>query len=1113
MSSLTRHLNYRIGIDVGEFSVGLAAIEYDDDDHAIELLSCLSHIHDGGKLAGTDKNPLSRLAKAGVQRRTRKLRRRLRARLKKLDAFLIEIGYPVVVNEPQTYEAWTARYDLIQTFIDDPEIRNKKLSLAIRHIARHRGWKNPWWTYNQLRTAAIQSTPTKSFVKMRENASEKYGFASEKIVSLGVLGYLGVTQGNKNRRLRQSTAEAKKDQERIFFERIMEEDQYFELKSIFEIQRLPLDISDKLLELVFSQKMPRVPKDRVGDDPLDPNEKRAMRASLEFQRVRMLNAISNLRIRENSIDRRLYADEFERIFKFLTEWSDSAINPNRNDVAHFLKINPAKLKFPTWDDDLGSSSFFDATSIEFERKFKEKDPLGKWWSTATFLEKSDFIDFVTDTSEEDFQDDLSFLKFLEDESTMETIGKLKLSSGRAAYSRKTYAKLTPIMLKENCSEREAIKKVFDIGDDWRPPLPNIKDPMGQPAVDRVITIVRRYIMASTQKWGVPQSITIEHVRDAFMGPAALSALKYEISQRTKKNTEVRERLQASSSGKIRKADLRREQQIQRQNSVCLYCGTTLVFETCQLDHIVPQADGGSNRIENLVAVCKDCNQSKGVLPFVYWARENSNPNISMEKAIERLKNWDKGNFHNAQWSRFKKDVEARLRLESDDETIDERALASTAYAAVEVRNRIESYFSNDLMLTKERMPNIRVYSGRINWIARRSSEIDGMILLRDRSEKARLDRRHHAIDAAVLTTLNDSVSQTLAKRLQRNKSAEMTSSGDASWKDFEGSTPESISKFRHWLDTCDSVGLLLKDGIAHDKIPVMRSLRIRATSGEGSVHDDTVHRLEKTKTGDGLTPKQVRRISDRRLLNRIIDSLEEDFSLSATNAERLLEKEIRLFPGDAAQIPIRGGSCEIGNTVHHARVYAYRTKKGINFGWVRVFAGEFPQIGFSKAGVDILKAPIPFDSQSMLKAHPNIVRLIASGQAKQIGWITQDDEIEFDPFSKISVDNEEADDGKFEKFLRVYPEKRWILTGLESAEQLKISPALLSSEGVSNELDQMVAKVISRKEYIRPHVNPFFQFSNLKIIRRSILGVPRWKDAGLPFSWSPMQEAMKALGE
>jgi hypothetical protein len=53
MSLLSPLPRYRIGIDVGENSVGLAAISYDDDDHVIEILSALSYIHDGGKLSGT----------------------------------------------------------------------------------------------------------------------------------------------------------------------------------------------------------------------------------------------------------------------------------------------------------------------------------------------------------------------------------------------------------------------------------------------------------------------------------------------------------------------------------------------------------------------------------------------------------------------------------------------------------------------------------------------------------------------------------------------------------------------------------------------------------------------------------------------------------------------------------------------------------------------------------------------------------------------------------------------------------------------------------------------------------------------------------------------------
>jgi CRISPR-associated endonuclease Csn1 len=1113
MKQLGNTLNYRIGIDVGEYSVGLSAIEFDDDDHAVSILSCLSHIHDGGKLAGTDKSPQSRLAVAGVQRRTRRLRRRLRARLKALDSYLLEQKFPVGVNEPQTYSAWESRYELVQEYIEDAQLRNMKLSVAIRHIARHRGWKNPWWTHNQLKGVAENSTPSTSFIKMRESASEKYGFDSETITTIGILGYLGVTQGNPNRRLRQSTAEEKKDRERIFFERIMQEDHFAELQEIFRVQKVDESISKKILELVFDQKMPHVPKDRVGNDPLLPDEKRATRASLEFQKVRMLNAISNLRIREKGADRQFSKEEYEKTLDFLNAWKDATTSPNRNDVAHFLGLNPAQLRFPTWDEDAGSSAFFDATSLEIKRKFNSKDPLGKWWDSASFHERSDFVDFIADKTDEDYQDDLPFLRFLEDESIMETINKLKLASGRAAYSRETYSRLIPIMIENRCSEREAIKSVFNIGDDWKPPLPGIEDPVGQPAVDRVLTIVRRYVLACTDKWGVPQSITIEHVRDAFIGPAALATLKYEVAQRTKKNAELREHLQASSSGMIRKSDLRRERQIQRQNSICLYCGTTLSFETCQLDHIVPQADGGSNRGDNLVAVCKECNQSKSALPFIYWAQNNKNPEISLDKAIERIKNWDKGNFHNAQWARFKKDVEARLSLESDDETIDERALASTAYAALEVRNRLESYFISNVNLVGGARPKISVYSGAINSIARKSSGIDDLIQLRDKTHKSRLDRRHHAIDAAVLTTINESIAQTLAKKLQRKKSAEYSNNGNTSWKDFEGASPEAINKYRHWLNTCESIGILMKEEIERDRIAVMRSLRINATSGEGSVHDDTVRPLETVPTNLGLAPEQVRRISDRKILNRILDSLEDDFSLSATSAARLLTPEIKLFAGNSAQIPVRGGSCQIGNSVHHARVFAYQTKRGINFGWIRVFSGEFPHIGFAKPGVDILRAPIPFDSQSMLKAHPGLVKMIASGEAKQIGWITQDDEIEFNPSQVLESASEESEDGQFEKFLRVFPENRWILTGLESAIQLKISPSLLSREGVGKEFDTSISDVISRRAYIKPSVNPFFNLPELKILRRSVLGVPRWKDAGLPYSWSPMQEAKQALGQ
>ena len=78
-------LNYRIGVDVGDRSVGLAAIELDDDGFPLKKLAMVTFRHDGGKDPATGKTPKSRKETAGVARRTMRMRRRKKKRLKDLD--------------------------------------------------------------------------------------------------------------------------------------------------------------------------------------------------------------------------------------------------------------------------------------------------------------------------------------------------------------------------------------------------------------------------------------------------------------------------------------------------------------------------------------------------------------------------------------------------------------------------------------------------------------------------------------------------------------------------------------------------------------------------------------------------------------------------------------------------------------------------------------------------------------------------------------------------------------------------------------------------------------------------------------------------------------------
>jgi hypothetical protein len=62
----------------------------------------------------------------------------------------------------------------------------------------------------------------------------------------------------------------------------------------------------------------------------------------------------------------------------------------------------------------------------------------------------------------------------------------------------------------------------------------------------------------------------------------------------------------------------KEYLLEKWNRTCAYCGAKNVpFE---VEHIVPKASGGSNRISNLALACHDCNERKGKLPVAVFLK-------------------------------------------------------------------------------------------------------------------------------------------------------------------------------------------------------------------------------------------------------------------------------------------------------------------------------------------------------------------------------------------------------------------------------------------------------------------------------------------------------------
>ena len=62
--------------------------------------------------------------------------------------------------------------------------------------------------------------------------------------------------------------------------------------------------------------------------------------------------------------------------------------------------------------------------------------------------------------------------------------------------------------------------------------------------------------------------------------------------------------------------------LRRDNFICFFCGTGGSKKNyLTIDHVKPKSKGGTNMQDNLVCCCKTCNQKKGNMSLVAYAKK------------------------------------------------------------------------------------------------------------------------------------------------------------------------------------------------------------------------------------------------------------------------------------------------------------------------------------------------------------------------------------------------------------------------------------------------------------------------------------------------------------
>lgn len=1082
------NVNYRVGIDVGSYSLGMAAIAIDDDGKPTEILSAISLIHDSGVDPDSAKSAATRLATSGIARRTRRLYRRKRKRLAKLDKFISSQGWPL--KEFEKYEdpfyPWRVRAELATTAITDQQELGEKLSIALRHIARHRGWRNP---YSKVTALYTVTEPSDAFLAMQEECAKQLGRTIPETITVGQL-VTGMNLGKTRLRGENSLLAARPRQS----------DNANEIHTIAKVQGLSNELVRQIIDHVFAAESPKgSAAEQVGKDPLQPTKKRALKASDAFQQYRIAALIGNLRIRGGKGNRRLTTEETRLVFDYLRSLPAKQ-EPTWQLVAEQLKIDRGNLVGTAIMTDDGERAgakppVHDTNRIMENTKIK---PLATWWKSADADARAAMVKALSNAEVDDFDSQAGaqvqeFFFGISDED-QEKLDGLHLPIGRAAYSEDTLDRLTKRMIGEGMDLYEARQAEFKISNDWAPPAPEIGERVGNPAVDRVLKATARWLNAAERQWGAPKSVNIEHVRAAFMSESSARELDRDNQQRAKRNVKVVAEMQEKLGieGRPSRADVWRFQSIQRQNGKCAYCGAEISFKNSEMDHIIPQAgEGSTNTRDNLVAVCRECNSSKSNIAFAVWAENTSRPGVSVQKAVERTRHWvtDSG-LRKPEFDKFRKQVCDRLRRKATDEPIDARSLESVAWMANELRSRIAQKF-------KDGDTKVRVYKGALTAEARRASGISGKLEFVDGKGKSRLDRRHHAVDAAVVAFMSHYVAETLALRSNMKFDQELRRKAPQ-WREFTGSDHVHQVEWTKWKYRMQALAELLNNALAQDRIVVMHNLRLRL--GNGAAHEDTIGKLTRFKVGDAISTTDIDRASSEALWCAL--TRDPDFNPKTglpENPNRTIRihgthltasDEITVFPVTAASIPIRDGFAKLGSNYHHVRLFRVPNGKKYKYCLMQVYTVEL--LKFRKE--DLFTVELKPQTISVRTCEAPLRKALANGTAEYLGWLVSDDEL----FVNISS----FDTPGIVKLQEAYGlVNRWRLAGFNSNTQMVLRPLYLSKEGLKPDVDPEIKKIIDNRGWFVT-VNKLFSTGHVTVVRRDALGRPRFHSAAhLPICW------------
>lgn len=842
-----------LGLDLGSNSIGWALLE-NEDGRPQKIIDLGSRIFKKSveERPPTPKNVErrnARLARRVLQRRSRRKQRMLH--------YLISLNLL-----PENLRGNPAPEIILNDLGDPYELRKKaldekidkfELGRILLHLVQRRGFLSNRKTLigDLVDDPDVQAVLTEADAEedtSSEQAKEETAFKKEIAVlrqtitqvNCRTLGeYLASPDKSECKRNRKHNGGHLRTDRQMYRE---------ELDLIWEEQEkqhsvLDENVKEEIEKIIFFQRPIKLRSDRIGKCSLEPKKNRVDIARLEFQRYRLLLDINNLRYMLPNDNHWTELSEEDR--ENLISVFDSQSAVGFTEVKKTLGINQRNVKI-NLQEGRNKKLKGNVTASAIRRVFPEWDDFDK-------IQQSNFVeDLLTIQKKSTLKRRLTGHWQLTPATAIQ-LCMLEFEQGHGNFSLKAIKKLLPFLEQGMLLNEARVKAGYDYEVEEIEAVERLGMPpeTANPIVNKGLHELRRLVNAIIAEYGKPNVIRIEMARDLEMNTKRYEANLKQQTANTKANDKATEEFQTVCEKNphlgLRHYPSHTDKLKYRlwldQKKRCAYSNqsispTQLFTGEIEIDHILPYSESLDDSYMNKVVCFARYNRNKGQRTPV--DAFGSNPE-KWEQIKQSLFDWSKG----------LKSKQARFFM-----------------TAAEVQNRdfISSQLNDTRYISKLSLEYLKTLGADVttckgvttsqvrHWWGLNS-------LLGETDQKERTDHRHHAVDAAVIATIDRGFYQKIV-----SKAKELECSGSAiRMNDLHVNTP--WKNFRH-----DLAGKLDTMIVAHTPSRKL-SGALHEKTGVGFLEGQgTVYR--KLLSPD-ITQKQIKKVIDPQVRILILEHLEQ----------------------------------------------------------------------------------------------------------------------------------------------------------------------------------------------------------------------------------------------